>query len=124
QVAVDRFRILNSPFFVFGVSADDIVVARPEGGVFKFQSVFSRSGHSTYRVFLQGDCKVNDPDFQVHWKPIAALGSTFENANGNFVAVDVPPGKDVAAVYRALEAGEEAGIWAFEEGHYGGQTPV
>jgi hypothetical protein len=35
--------------------------------------------------------------------------------------LDIPPGKDVAAIYELLDTGEQDGIWAFEEVHYAGQ---
>jgi len=34
--------------------------------------------------------------------------------------LDIPPEKDVAAIYKLLEASEEAELWTFEEGHYAG----
>ena len=117
-----RFRILNSPFFLFGVSADDVVEAKEVGGVLMFQGVISRGGHSTYRLFLQGGRTINGADFLGGWEPISLLGATFENANNHFVAVDIPPGRDVAAIYKLLDKGEQDGIWAFEEVYYGGNS--
>ena len=35
------------------------------------------------------------------------------------VAVDVPPHADIYAFYEALQEGENAGQWEFEEGHCG-----
>jgi hypothetical protein len=32
RMGSDRFRILNSPFFIFGVNAEDVVSAEPVGG--------------------------------------------------------------------------------------------
>jgi len=46
------------------------------------------------------------------------MGATYENANDRFVVVDISPGKNLAEIYRMLEAGEEAGVWAFEEVHH------
>jgi hypothetical protein len=84
----------------------------------EFQEVLTRGGHSTYRIFLQGGKAIQEDDFQRYWEPISALGATLENANNHFAAVDIPHGKNVAEIYRLLEAGEDAGIWAFEEGFY------
>ena len=121
-LGLNRFRIVSSPFFVFGVSADDVVAAEEIQGVQRFQNVVSRGGHSTYRIFLQGGRTIKDADFQTYWTPISALGSTFENANDHFVAVDIPRGSGVGAIYKLLEKGEQDGIWVFEEAHYGGKA--
>jgi uncharacterized protein DUF4265 len=115
RVGDGRFRILNSPFFLFGISAEDIVEAKEAEDGFKFQSIISRGGHSTYRVFIQGGRTISAPDFQAYWKPISQLGATFENANDHFVSVDIPPGKDVAAIYKLMQKGEQEGVWTFEE---------
>jgi Domain of unknown function (DUF4265) len=121
RVGFGRFRILNSPFFLFGISADDVVEAEEADDGLRFQSVVSRGGHSTYRIFLQGGRTIKDADFRIYWEPISKLGATFENADDHFVALDIPPGKDVAAIYELLDRGEQDGVWAFEEVHYAGQ---
>lgn len=117
------FRLLNSPFFVFGVSAGDVVTAEEQRGILTFRNVASRGGHSTYRIFLQDSYTIRSEEFLSHWQPIAELGGSFENANDHFVAADVPPSVDVFAVYRALERGEHDEIWSFEEGHYQRNPP-
>ena|SRR2546421_625418 len=116
----NNFRIMNSPFFAFGISPDDIVKAKGEGDEYQFQEVVKRGGHSTYRIFLQGNRTVRDSQFEEYWSELANLGCACENANDRLIAVDVPPGVDVAKVYRVLEKGEAEGIWAFEEAHYAG----
>ena len=75
------FRILNSPFFLFGISADDVVEAEETEGALKFRRVASRGGHSTYRIFLQNGRTIKDRAFQDYWEPISKLGATFENAD-------------------------------------------
>lgn len=123
KVGPGEFRILSSPFFVFGISAEDVVAAEEvNGGGLTFQCVISRGGHSTYRVFLQGDRTIKGNDFRDYWEPISAQGATFENADDHFVAVDIPLGKDVAKIYELLNGGEQDGIWAFEEVHYAEPT--
>jgi hypothetical protein len=120
KVGPGRFRILNSPFFLFGISAEDIVEAEEAEDGLKFRNIVSRGGHSTYRIFIQDGRTISDPGFQAHWEPISLLGATFENANDHFVSVDIPPGKDVAAIYKLMEKGEQDGIWDFEEAYYAG----
>jgi hypothetical protein len=98
-----------------------VVEAKEAEDGLRFQSVVSRGGHSTYRIFLQGGRTIKDADFRTCWEPISTLGATFENADDHFFALDIPPGKDVAAIYELLDTGEQDGIWAFEEVHYAGQ---
>lgn len=123
QVAPDQFRILNSPFFVFGVSADDIVSAIEKDHVLEFQNVIARGGHSTYRLFLQGGRTISSPDFQAYWEPISRQGATFENADNHFIAIDITPEQNIVEIYKLLEKGELDGIWAFEEAHYAARRP-
>ncbi|HET9182933.1 MAG TPA: DUF4265 domain-containing protein [Candidatus Angelobacter sp.] len=73
-VGQGRFRILSNPFFSFGVSADDVVTAEEADGILKFQQVVARGGHSSYRVYLQGDRTIHGPDFRAYWEPISAQG--------------------------------------------------
>ena len=120
RIGDNEFRLLNSPFFVFGVSAEDIVSAQRHGSAYKFDHVVRPGGHSTYRVFLQGGRTIQDESFQSPWAEIRKLGATFENANDRLVSVDVPPGVDVVRLYGLLKQGEENGVWAFEEGNYEG----
>lgn len=114
----NHFRILNSPFFTFGVSLDDTVKANADGDVLEFEGIVRRGGHSTYRIFLQGEHTIYDDVFQQYWRPISEQRATLENADDHVIAVDVPPGTDVSTVYRLLQEGEDAGVWMFEEGHY------
>src|SRR5262245_5377260 len=49
----NRFRIDNVPFYVYGISSEDVVVANELEGRLRFQEVASRGGHSTYRVLVK-----------------------------------------------------------------------
>jgi Domain of unknown function (DUF4265) len=86
--------------------------------------VAARSGHSTYGLALPED--TNEEKFLQDWVRLKELGGTYERAARRFVAIDVPPHADIYAVYEALEEGERASAWEFEEGHLwtlGTQTP-
>lgn len=111
-----RYRLRNSPFYAFGVSNEDVVFCREEDGHTMFQRVLIRSGHSTYRLKLV-NVSIRDRQFGEYWKPLESLGCTFEE--GPLLSVDVPPHADIFPVYALLEAGENCGIWEFEEGHCG-----
>ena len=112
----DRFRIRNSPFYAYGISLEDIVLGTEEEGQIVFRRVVIRSGHSTYRLYLRPH-DLSAPSFVQAWTPLQTLGCSFEE--GLVLAVDVPPSTDIHAAYALLEAGEAAGVWAFEEGNCG-----
>jgi hypothetical protein len=113
-----RFRLLNVPFFVLGVSIADVVLARTsEGGVIEFEAVSIRSGHSTYRIMPRA--AVPPEAVQQKWQGLEQLGCTYEQGPGSLRAVDVPPRSDIYSVYALLEQGEHEGVWEFEEGHCG-----
>lgn len=109
-----QFRLKNSPFFVFDISAEDIVSAAALGDLWRYKAVTHRGGHSTYRIFAFKDAGGR---FDDHWKSLSELGCSYEE--GPVLAVDVPPRADIYKVYSLLEAGEQANVWEFEEGHCG-----
>ncbi len=116
----NTFRILNSPFFAFGVSYEDEVEAEPDGEVFRFTQVVRRSGRSTYRLIFQGDQTAKHDDFARRWVAFREAGCTYEVANQKYIAMDMPPVANVGALYSLLEDGERDGVWVFEEGYYAG----
>ena len=94
----DRFRLQNVPFYV--------------------QDVRERGGHSTYRLYLKG-VTVTSEAFTRFWKPLEAIGATFEQADDRLLAIDVPDTADIYEAYALLQGGEEAAVWDFQEGHCG-----
>ena len=111
------YRLRNVPFLVFGYSEQDIVKTMPISGKLVVTGVASRGGHSTYRLILPED--TTEGQFLSDWVRLKELGCTYERATRRLVAVDVPPHADIHAVYRALEDGEDASQWTFEEAHCG-----
>lgn len=109
------YRLRNTPFFVFGVSAEDVVSAeRGERGL-SFVEAVDRGGHSTYRIRRYPE--TDDNTFRKYWMPLQELGCSYEG--GPVLAVDVPPLTDIHEAFGLLEAGQQAGAWDFEEGHCG-----
>jgi hypothetical protein len=49
-VGPGQYRLANSPFYAFGVSFEDTVLARREGTKLVFVETIRRGGHSTYRI--------------------------------------------------------------------------
>jgi hypothetical protein len=108
----------NTPFHARGVSHLDIVRATETAGHLTFQCPLLPSGHSTYRLLLNGP----SPGFAAAWDRLAQHGCTYERGDiqgRRIFAVDVPANADIHAVYRALQDGAAQGIWDFDEGHCG-----
>ena len=118
RISGNRFRLLNSPFFVFGVSCEDVVEAEPHGHIYRFVRVLQRSGRSTYRIILQGERTINDAEFLQRWQAFQDAGCTYESANDKYISIDMPPTADVHLLYQLLQDGENMGVCVFEEGHY------
>ena len=112
------FRLRNSPFHVYGVSFEDVVLTRSVAGRLpEFVSVHRHSGRSTYRIILERD--VDAGRFRDYWTPLERLGCSYEHASGRYYAIDVPEDSDIHAVYALLEKGVADNVWDFEEGHRG-----
>lgn len=75
----ERYRLDNSPFYVYGVSYGDVVVAKSEQGQLVFAGVAERGGHSTYRIFLTKE--LVEEEFKRRWKAFDGLGCSYEGAN-------------------------------------------
>lgn len=117
RVGPGLFVLRNSPFHVDGVSFLDTVRAELRGEEWFFVGVHARSGHSTFRVFLQGR-SLREPWRRVY-QPLRRLGCSIEGADGRWAAIDVPPSADVHAVVTALRRGHRDGRWEYELAHYG-----
>ena len=112
-----KYVIENTPFYFFGVSYQDVVLGQERNGELTFDSVLARGGHSTYRIIV-----VDRGGFEQYWQPLADMGCTYEGGPNGLLAVDVPPRADIYAAYLAMDVGEKAGTWSYEEGHCGHPT--
>ena len=113
----DRFRIDNTPWFVRGIAADDVVeaLAGSDGVLWATQRLES-GGRQTIRVIASIDGSLNGDPVAVRAQFIP-LGLTGEIApEYRMVALDVPPATALAPVKALLVAGERDGRWDYEEG--------
>ena len=110
----NQYRIKNVPFYANGISFDDVIEVSHDSDQLFVKSIVTRSGHSTYRIFL-----LNENQFDMFWKPLESLGCTYEKVTEHLFAIDVPPEADIYKTYEHLEAGEENQVWEFEEAHVG-----
>ena len=122
------YNLRNIPFYIYGVSFGDSVVAERRNNENIFRRIHERGGHSTYRIFITDEHQ--DALFEQSWGPLGELGCFYERATDYLVAVDVPPEVNIYDAYDALEKGRISGVWDFEEGHCGhpltgeGEEPV
>jgi hypothetical protein len=98
RVGTDQFRLENSPFWAYGVSWLDIVAAQPDSrGMLVMTGVVEKSGHRTVRVLLGASPK-ESPGAAALLQGLNTLGCSYEGMTARYVAVDVPPGIDLARV--------------------------
>lgn len=107
------YRIQNIPFYARGLSWLDEVTADSTPTGTWLTAVSRKSGHSTYRVFLNVEIESSAYDNQ--WRPLKRAGCRYERATDHLVAIDVPSNTDIAVAYAALEDGLRSGVWDFEE---------
>jgi Domain of unknown function (DUF4265) len=117
RIGPNLYRLRNVPFFLHGVSEQDIVRAEETDGQLLASAIVDRGGHSTYRIFLPE--QTSEEQFSRDWVPLHELGCTYERASRRLIAIDLPLHADVYAVYEALELGEKGRLWEFEDRHCG-----
>ncbi len=114
------FRLDNIPVFVRGVSCYDVISGEQdqppegEGGFwYRFRRVIERSGHSTIRLWVNDDTRVQ----QVR-QDLRGFGCDSEGTKHlpKLIAVDVPPTSDFHSVIEFIRGGTERGEWEYEEG--------
>lgn len=114
----DLFRLDNTPWFVRGAAADDVVKASPDSdGVLWFTEVRERGGRNVVRVIPRADGPLRG-DRQTVLDVFAPLGVTGEGMSSpvNMVALDIGPDAPLASVKTLLASGESEGRWYYEEG--------
>jgi len=108
-------RVDNVPFFIQGVSLDDVVELRPaaDGPTdLELHRVVTQMGHQTIRVVGFAEGQTERAKRALH-----QLGCVVESAGVyELVAVDIPPDTDDEPVFAWLEQHTEQGLIDFEEG--------
>lgn len=115
KVGNTMFVLRNIPFYVQGVSLNDIVEAERQNNENIFRRVISKGGHSAYRAIIHKD--VSEEQFLLYWQELEKMGCTYEQGVHRLYAIDVPPQVNINEVYSVLQQGEKEQIWDFEEGN-------
>ncbi|MDP8979751.1 MAG: DUF4265 domain-containing protein [Acidobacteriota bacterium] len=113
------FKIDNIPFFVTGISCEDVVEASADSeGELRYKSLVTSSPHNTLRVILFRESpdtrpladRVSDLRSQ-----LARIGCSTELSHmPGLVAVDADPAS-INNVIGVLQSGEKANLWEYEE---------
>ena len=105
HVSDNLFRLDNMPFYAYGVSADDIVEARPteHEGVVQFIRVHEPSGNRTLRIAFEDGRSTADADAQSLLQAILDSGSAYEGATPTYVVLTIPPSTDLGLVTGLLD---------------------
>ncbi len=118
----DRFRIDNSPFWAYGVSWQDVVLApySEADGFPLFMAVLERSGNRTVRVALDPPLEPGNESAQL-FEDLVALGCSYASASRRYVSVNIPPAVALDAV-RAYLIGNDA-VWEHADPTYASLYP-
>jgi hypothetical protein len=98
-LGADTFEIDNSPFYAYGVSWQDTVLApvSPEEQMPTFQSVLVKSGNRTIRLICDPPVSEANASDQV-LQGLVTLGCSYEGANRSYFSINVPPGVELEQV--------------------------
>lgn len=99
----NRYKLDNSPFYAYGVSWGDTVLAPRAGaeGQPTFKSVIEKSGYRTVRVMFDPPVRRGNPS-DVILKGLTKLGCEHERANGQYYVIKIAPSVDLAKVVEHL----------------------
>ncbi|WP_277213359.1 DUF4265 domain-containing protein [Isoptericola croceus] len=116
ELAGGRYRLDNTPWFAFGLSADDVVAAHPDGvGVLWFVERLERGGRMTLRVIPHREGPLRgDPQLVLDFfAQLSVAGEIMGEMR--LVALDVGPEHDTEQVKQLCISGEADGWWDYEE---------
>ena len=113
----DKYRLENSPFWAYGVSWEDIVLApfsEIEGHP-TFQTIVAKSGNRTIRVVFDPPIENGYQSNQM-LQGLVALGCSYEGANDMYVSVNIPPNVEIDSVREYLI--EQGATWEHADPTY------
>lgn len=118
SVGSGLYRLDNTPWFVRGVAAEDVVEAHADADdVLWFTRVHERGDHVVVRVIPRADGPLHG-DRQAVLDAFLPLDVGAEGMSSpvNMVALDIGPEAPLAFVKSLLVTGEADGRWYYEEG--------
>jgi hypothetical protein len=95
---VDHFRLDNSPFYAYRVSAEDVVEGRfVAEGFYEFVRVVGPSGNRTVRLMF-GEQRADTPYGKAVLDGVVRLGCSYEGMFNTVISITVPPGVELDRV--------------------------
>jgi hypothetical protein len=111
QVAERRFVMRSLPFFTYGIALGDEVEA---DDTLTIRRVVRRSGHRLLRVAAESDAA---EEFHQEFHPLLDDEKLIHGWRGlGYVAVDLPPDRDLRRLTEWLESRLTAGVLRYEDG--------
>lgn len=102
----DRYRLDNTPFYAYGVSWDDIIIAKAQKDGFPvFESCAEKSGNSTVRIIFTEE-EVQGLSAETMLAQLAEMGCSYEGADASYYAVNVPADTDLSEIAELLTHNE------------------
>ena len=113
----DKYKLDNLPYYAYGVSCDDVVLAPfVEDEQFPtFQKVVSKSGNRTIRIIFDVPMESGNESGDLIAR-LVAMGCDFEGANKKYIVVNIPPSVDLNAVAEQLNLAEVS--WEYADPTY------
>jgi hypothetical protein len=108
ELGADLYRIENLPYYAYGVSLHDVVLAPRDAtaGTPVFSRVTSKSGNRLFRIICS-TIEIRRKKADLLLQRLSMAGCEHERANRRYVAVNVPASTDLSKVVQILT---EAGV--------------
>jgi hypothetical protein len=113
----DKYKLDNLPYYAYGVSCDDVVLAPfDEDEQFPtFQKVVSKSGNRTIRIIFDTPFESgNESEALVN--RLVTLGCDFEGANKKYIVINIPSSVELNAVAEQLNDADVS--WEYADPTY------
>ncbi|WP_455928597.1 DUF4265 domain-containing protein [Pseudomonas fluorescens] len=111
QITNDTFEIDNTPYYIYGLSKGDTVLATMKNNELFGSKIVSKGGHSTLRAFVeQLDVRQNVRN------EIIKLGADCSSVGGgSLLAIDIPPATDFDRIDKFLSSISNDDTIAYED---------
>ena len=113
----DTYKLDNSPFFAYGISYQDEVIAKPKniGDIPEFIKINRKSGNKTIRVSVDLESKKERVD-EIIINELISLGCSVEGANKKYLSINIPNNIKLEIVVEYLE--EKKQLWEYADPTY------
>ncbi len=107
KVGLNRYRLNNNPFFIYGISCDDTVEAEAmaDTAMLRFTKLIGKSGNRTIRVYSERP-EIHEDGFIPVLDGIKALGCDYEGFAPRMISINIPPEVDWETVTSFLNQHE------------------